>query len=948
MSRGLLARSRAVRAWSVLLLTVALSALVLAALHGDYQRGTAAAQAAAGEPVDLRIALVNEDRGVLAEGVDVNLGRSYVRQVESDTSARWAVVSRGVAERGLTQGIYDLMVLIPVEFSTTVLDLQVVDPRPVRVSYQVNGGGNPRREAAAAQRGREVVGELNDQLVDMYLASILVNLRQAQEGVRSVVDSEAARVDLLVREVDPAARGMSGELAGLTEDADGARGANDGLLGVLDSLGAATRDGAQGAAAHDGTLVELSDARQAASLTYAEFMAELLAVDARLVGAEVQGLADDLAQIGQGLQTELDARGSANHAAAVAALVTQLDASLAVASARDDALTALDDATVIERYGAAVRQAVDRDGDDRVSLAEAASHPDGAAPAERPELEEVLGSLAAAQIGVLPYRSTAELEAAVARGDLGHAGGAVADGATEIAADLAAVLSWPGADQVPVAPQVVGADLAEVVEALTDALEAVAVPSGPVPDPDPDPGPDPDPDAADALAEAAARYGATVQDIVHAYDAAARLVELAERCATSCGLAPGADVTDAVHAAATTAVAGQVAAERAHLADLAARGAELRATSAAVVAGEQRLRASTQALAANTAGQLASLDALRDSMAQVRDAERASAGAVQGTDAQTQAIAGEARALLARSEALVGSAEAGVQEATRVAEVLEGLRSEVQGVIAGSDALGAGSEELTAALSTQVTESTQFADTFASVLPHAHSAGVLNERLVRFLVDPVDPAPREAVASADVTRPFPWVLTAFCLCFTAASLLVTTAPATGRRGAFVRARTARLRRSGRSLALAAALGAVLGGGLGWASAHALGVARESQVPWLATLVLICAVLTLLAHWLVRQWRTVGVGVALLLLVGYVFVSDAVGSGAVSGIARVLATAGPLSRAEAAMAGLLAGDVALAPVVGPLVAALVVLVPLNLWVREDPGDGSPRGHRAVPA
>jgi len=247
--QGGIVNTRLARLLVVLVFTVGLTASVLLPLNSEYQQGLAAAGAQAARPVALNVALVNEDRGAEAGGEQVNLGRAYVRQIERDTSAVWRVVSRGVAESGLAQGSYHVLVLIPAEFSAKLLDLEAEDPGPIGVTYQVNGNGNARVETVADARARGIVGQLNGQLVDMYVASILGNLRQAQENVRFVADAEAGHVGVLVDEVDPAARAIGTSLSVLAQGSDGSVTEHLGLVDGLDGLGGDVRSGVEGATA---------------------------------------------------------------------------------------------------------------------------------------------------------------------------------------------------------------------------------------------------------------------------------------------------------------------------------------------------------------------------------------------------------------------------------------------------------------------------------------------------------------------------------------------------------------------------------------------------------------------------------------------------------------------------------------------------------------------------
>lgn len=957
MSRGSVLSGRRARVLVVLAFAVCLLASVLLPLNGEYQDGLARERASAGDPVVLNVALVNEDRGVEAGGEQVNLGRAYVRQIESDTSAQWRVVSRGVGESGLVQGSYHVLVLIPSEFSEKLLDLDAEDPGAIGITYQVNGNGNARVEAVADTRGREIVGQLNGQLVDMYVASILGNLRQAQDNVRVVVDAEAEHVEVLVEEVDPAARAIGGGLEVLTEVSDGSVTSQLGLVDALDVLADGTHGSAEAATEHDVSLIALLSAREEGTLTYARFLETLLEVDARLLGDEVQRLYDELVDTSDGLRGQLDATsGTRNHTAAVGTVHDLTSESERAVDDRDQALDDLGPAAVLATHGPPVRAALDLAPDGPLTLADVldlagragsdTTSPAGFVPA--------LADAVASRIAVLPFRDHAAVDKAVADGIFEHAGGGLAELAGQVADDLATVMTWDGHADVPPSPDgVVGADLEAIIAELLDAQAAPEAAPEPAPEPEPGPGSEPDPDPLPGSPRSdpvphAARYASEIARVAGAYAHAADLVRLAHACASTCGLHPGTDVTSAVDALVTTSVEEQIASERLHLREARALVGRMLAAAEELAGTHLVLQATQSHLEANVAEHLASLADLRGGMAQARTDERATARSLAGSDGLTRGIAGEARSLVASSEALAASSRSGAEYARRVTDLMHGLRADVDRLVGDAADLDERSELLTQALVGQVEDSQAFADSFGGVLANAHSAGVLNERLLRFLVDPVEPQARDSVVSTDVTRPFPWVLIVSALCFVTGYLLAGLTDGRQHRSAFARRGALWLGPRARALATVAVAGALLGAGLGWASAADLGVPRSAQVVWSAAVVLSCVGLTVLAHWAVRQLRAVGVGLCLLLLVGYVFVSDAVGTGVTSGVSGVVAAVNPLSRTESALSAVLGSGPAGLSVLGPLLVVAAVAAVLDLLVQDDLGRLVPRRRTAVAA
>ncbi|MGV3006976.1 type VII secretion protein EsaA [Streptococcus pluranimalium] len=142
----------------------------------------------------LNVAIVNEDKAASTHNESYNLGAVYVKKLENDNSQNWSVVSRGSAEAGLNNGTYQLMVIIPSDFSAKILDVNNINVERTTVTYKVNGGGNLQIENNANKLGKDIVSDLNSQLVDMYMASILSNLYTAQQNVQGVYEVQSGNI----------------------------------------------------------------------------------------------------------------------------------------------------------------------------------------------------------------------------------------------------------------------------------------------------------------------------------------------------------------------------------------------------------------------------------------------------------------------------------------------------------------------------------------------------------------------------------------------------------------------------------------------------------------------------------------------------------------------------------------------------------------------------------
>ena len=150
--------------------------------------------AKANQQTKLNVAIVNEDKPVYVDTKEYNLGASYVKNIERDNSQNWSVVPRGAADTGLESGKYQLVLTIPSDFSEKILDINSINVDKTTINYKVNAQGNLQVENDANKLAKDIVADLNGQLVDMYMASILNNLYTAQKNVQASSQIQATNI----------------------------------------------------------------------------------------------------------------------------------------------------------------------------------------------------------------------------------------------------------------------------------------------------------------------------------------------------------------------------------------------------------------------------------------------------------------------------------------------------------------------------------------------------------------------------------------------------------------------------------------------------------------------------------------------------------------------------------------------------------------------------------
>lgn len=240
--------------------------------------------------VKLNIAIVNEDNTITANGVNYNLGASYVKNIERNTDHNWSTVSRGTADKGLKEGNYQLVLTIPSDFSTKILDINHTNVDKATITYKVNANGNLQVENEALKVAKNIIADLQSQLVDMYMASILGNLYQAQRNVQALSDTKVTNVETFRGNIYQTAVDFKSLFPNLVTTADASLSANDGLKAALTGNVAIYENLNTAQTGLKGNLGALLEQRSQGKISQEEFTASLLAMNGSVLSTETTQL----------------------------------------------------------------------------------------------------------------------------------------------------------------------------------------------------------------------------------------------------------------------------------------------------------------------------------------------------------------------------------------------------------------------------------------------------------------------------------------------------------------------------------------------------------------------------------------------------------------------------------------------------------------------------------
>ncbi|WP_410982332.1 type VII secretion protein EsaA [Bacillus cereus] len=149
----------------------------------------------------MTVALVNEDQGTVFEGNKIAFGDQFIKNINKDNNQEWYVVSRGVAESGLKNNNYNMMIVIPNDFSRKAVSINSESPEKLTLSYKVNATGNKELKTEAEKTAASILEDFNRRIIDVYFASIIGKLQAAQDNVGAIVDKEQAHMKVYKTDV---------------------------------------------------------------------------------------------------------------------------------------------------------------------------------------------------------------------------------------------------------------------------------------------------------------------------------------------------------------------------------------------------------------------------------------------------------------------------------------------------------------------------------------------------------------------------------------------------------------------------------------------------------------------------------------------------------------------------------------------------------------------------
>lgn len=227
----------------------------------------------------MTVALVNEDQGASLSGKKIEFGNEFITSVEKDTTHDWYVVSRGVAESGLARNVYNMMIVIPNDFSQKALSIESNAPEKVTLNYKVNATGNNDVKAEAEKTASSILEDFNRRIIDVYFASIIGNLQNAQDNITTLVKKEQTYSDMYNDEVHSPLAGYTQQFKSVQDQTGVSKNSFKGLQEILNGFGNNLNEGMKSNQTYQTTFGDFNKMKEANGLVVKDFTTQLTQFD---------------------------------------------------------------------------------------------------------------------------------------------------------------------------------------------------------------------------------------------------------------------------------------------------------------------------------------------------------------------------------------------------------------------------------------------------------------------------------------------------------------------------------------------------------------------------------------------------------------------------------------------------------------------------------------------
>ncbi|WP_339197416.1 type VII secretion protein EsaA [Aeribacillus sp. FSL k6-2211] len=252
----------------------------------------------------MTVALVNEDQGGTFNGKKYAFGNEFVKSIEKDNEHDWYIVSRGVAESGFKNNLYNMIIIIPNDFTEKALSMNDKNPEKITLNYKINASGNSSMKARAEKTASSILEDFNRRIIDVYFASVIGNLQKAQDNVAELVREERNHTNIYNHDIHQPLSGFTNQFATVKDQTKVSTDAFKGLEDILQNYQSSFVEGAKATNAYQTNFLDFQQMKNAHETLAKGFADQLTAFDSSLNAADVQQNINRLVETNQAIYNQ--------------------------------------------------------------------------------------------------------------------------------------------------------------------------------------------------------------------------------------------------------------------------------------------------------------------------------------------------------------------------------------------------------------------------------------------------------------------------------------------------------------------------------------------------------------------------------------------------------------------------------------------------------------------
>ncbi|MBT2701347.1 type VII secretion protein EsaA [Bacillus sp. ISL-40] len=258
----------------------------------------------------MTVALVNEDKGASFNDRNYEFGAEFIKNIEKDDTHDWYVVSRGVAESGLARNVYNMMIVIPNDFTEKALSIDSKSPEQVVLNYKINASDNSNIKAKAEKTASAILGDFNRQIIDVYFASVIGNLHDAQDNIRTLVNKEQVYTNFYDQSIHRPISGYTAQFGAVESNTKISRESFTGLQDLLKGFETSLGEDVTASHTYQSSLVDFTKLKAANGLLTKGFSGQLNMLDREMNHGDVMQQLDYLTSANKAINDQFHQNGN--------------------------------------------------------------------------------------------------------------------------------------------------------------------------------------------------------------------------------------------------------------------------------------------------------------------------------------------------------------------------------------------------------------------------------------------------------------------------------------------------------------------------------------------------------------------------------------------------------------------------------------------------------------